>query len=190
MVIIMNLFLLFLVYSFLGYLGEVFILYIKTHELNHRGFLLGPYLPIYGVGALIITYVFKYINNYFLVYLLCLIIFTLLEYFTSFFIEKVFNIRLWDYSSYKYNLNGRVCLFKSIEFGFGGLFVIVFNRFIKKLIFSINIYFKCFLLITFITDFLVSIFVICDLKLNSNQKDGSNYLSKKVKKEIKKDLID
>ena len=186
----MNVFLIFIFYSFIGYVGEVFNLFIKTHKFNHRGFLIGPYLPIYGIGALLILYIENYINNIFLIFIICLIAFTILEYFASYLIEKIFHIRLWDYSKYKHNINGRICLNKTIEFGLGGVLVVLINPYLLILIKLVNYYIKLIILILFIIDFIISIFIISNIKIKPKEKDSSNELSKKVKKELKKDLID
>ena len=102
-------FLLFLIYSTCGWLvetiGEVF----KSGKLVNRGFLIGPYCPIYGYGVLLITLLLsKYKNDILLTFILAMVICGVLEYLTSYFMEKIFHARWWDYKRMRFNINGIV----------------------------------------------------------------------------------
>lgn len=83
---------------------------------------MGPYCPIYGVVLLVVSS-FSYFNDL-LLFIISFIIIGLTEYITSFFLEKIFNGRWWDYSNKKYNLNGRVCLFNLLIFSIGSFIMI------------------------------------------------------------------
>lgn len=83
---------------------------------------MGPYCPIYGVVLLVVNS-FSYFNDL-LLFIISFIIIGLTEYITSFFLEKIFNGRWWDYSNRKYNLNGRVCLFNLLIFSIGSFIVV------------------------------------------------------------------
>lgn len=83
---------------------------------------MGPYCPIYGVVLLIVNS-FSYFNDL-LLFITSFIIIGLTEYITSFFLEKIFNGRWWDYSNKKYNLNGRVCLLNLLIFSIGSFIMI------------------------------------------------------------------
>lgn len=110
----------FIIYSFLGYLCEVFYVSISTKKLTNRGYLYGPVCPIYGYGAIIILLCLNPIYNlgmWYLVFILGVILTTILEYLTSYVMEMIFHMRWWDYSDKKFNINGRVCLKNSILFG-------------------------------------------------------------------------
>lgn len=114
----------FFMYSFLGYLCEVAYCSVPQRRLVNRGFLYGPYLPIYGFGALIIVLFLKPAHAWpVLVFILALVLTSALEYFSSWLMEKLFSVKLWDYSSYRFNLNGRVCLKNSVLFGIMGILV-------------------------------------------------------------------
>lgn len=90
----------------------------------NRGFLYGPFLPIYGLGAILITLLLNSEANIFFIFLVSLISTTLLEYFGSFALEKIFSLKWWDYSAHTFNLNGRICLRNSLLFGLLGVVVI------------------------------------------------------------------
>lgn len=112
-------------YSFLGWIAEVSYVLVRERSLQNRGFLTGPFVPIYGFGAIaLILLVLPYIDNPFLVFLASLVITSALEFGTHFVLDKVFHITLWDYSSRPLNLRGRICLENSLLFGALGLLLI------------------------------------------------------------------
>ncbi|MDY5931192.1 MAG: hypothetical protein SPJ34_04085 [Candidatus Ornithospirochaeta sp.] len=117
-----NLIISFLVYSFFGYLCEVVYCSVGQRRLVNRGFLYGPYLPIYGCGALVIKIcLLPLFDHPLLVFLFGMILTSAIEYVTSWGLEKLFSVKLWDYSKKKVNINGRVCLLNSTLFGLLGL---------------------------------------------------------------------
>jgi uncharacterized membrane protein len=121
-----SLFLLYLaLYSFLGWIAEVLYVFATTRHLQNRGFLTGPFLPIYGFGAiLLLLLVYPYVNNPFLVFLASVVITSALEFFTHLVLDKLFHIKLWDYSNRPFNLQGRICLQNSLAFGGLGLLLL------------------------------------------------------------------
>ena len=129
-------FLLFIIYSFLGWIVEVIANLIENKKFINRGFLIGPYCPIYGVGLLIIINFLKsYVNSYIIVFVMSMFICMTLEYLTSYVMEKLFNGRWWDYSDKKFNINGRVCLETTIPFGLGGMAIMyIVNPFLDKIL--------------------------------------------------------
>ena len=111
-------FLLFMSYSILGWILEVLGKFITKGKFVNRGFLIGPYCPIYGTGGLLMNILLKkYINDKLVLFIMAIIICSILEYVTSYIMEKLFHIRWWDYSNYKFNINGRICLETMIPFG-------------------------------------------------------------------------
>lgn len=119
------LFMIFMLYSFVGYLCEIVCSSIKQKKLVNRGFLCGPYCPIYGVGSLFILFLLLPVKeDPVMVYILGAIITTAIEYVTSFVLEKIFHNKWWDYSDEKFNIHGRVFLFNSLLFGLGSLVII------------------------------------------------------------------
>lgn len=107
-----------LIYSFIGWILETIYCSIPAKKFVERGFLYGPLVPIYGFGAMTILFVLDpFLNNPLLVFILGIILTSSLEYITSYIMEKAFDMRWWDYSKRKFNINGRVCLRNSLMFG-------------------------------------------------------------------------
>lgn len=130
------LFLLFFIYAFLGYIIESTCVSVDYKKLTFsRGFLIGPYLPIFGFGGLLMSlFLEKYASDLIVLFIMSITICLTLEYLTSYFLEKIFKLRWWDYSEKKFNLNGRICLDVGIMFGLGGVIAIKFiNPIIYKL---------------------------------------------------------
>lgn len=112
-------------YSFIGWIVEVLWVFAKSQHLENRGFLTGPFLPIYGIGAIVlILFVEPYVSNPFLVFLASVVATSTLEYLSSLILDKVFHISLWDYHDRRFNLRGRICLENSLGFGALGLLLI------------------------------------------------------------------
>lgn len=117
----------FFFYSFLGFLLETIYRSIVTKSIVFPGLLYGPYCPIYGVGALFLLVLLIPIKDNLLLFLpAAFIIITLLEYVTGYLLEKLLNLRLWDYSSNFLNINGRISLKFSIYWTILAYFFIYF----------------------------------------------------------------
>lgn len=117
--------LLFFCYSFIGWLWETIYCSIKAKHFVYRGFLLGPITPIYGFGVVGVLYLIEpYQQNIVLLFCLSLILVTLLEYLTSFLLEKIFHLTLWDYKEVPLNINGRVAVPVSIFWGLACVFIV------------------------------------------------------------------
>ena len=110
-------FMLFVVYNFMGWLFEEIICSIGYRQIVNQGFLIGPYLPVYGCGAMLNLIVLGGVQNTVSIFVLSIILTSCLEYFTSYLLEKIFHARWWDYSKYHYQLHGRVCLLGALTFG-------------------------------------------------------------------------
>ena len=112
-------FLLMIIYSTAGWIGEmIYHSIVIKHLSEKRGFLNGFLCPIYGHGALLVLYVLNGgLKNPLLTFLAGMVLTTALEYFTSWMMETIFHMRWWDYSHYKFQINGRVCLLNSTCFG-------------------------------------------------------------------------
>lgn len=97
---------------------------IEAKKFINRGFMIGPYCPIYGWGAIAITILLnRYTNDWIVLFFMSVITCGVLEYATSYVMEKLFHARWWDYSKKKYNINGRICLETLIPFGILGLVI-------------------------------------------------------------------
>lgn len=181
------LFILFLIYSIVGYVCELVYCSIELKKVVlNRGFLLGPYLPIYGICCILMNlFLEKYADDIVVLFIMSVVLCSIAEYLTSYILEKIFRIRWWDYSNKKFNLEGRICLLNSTLFGIGGVVLIRFiNPFImpliEKLPSTIIIIIGIFLLTIFITDLVISVITLCKIKITSNK-----YLDHDATEEIK-----
>ena len=140
----LNVVLLLIIYSFLGWIVECTYCVLGTGVWINRGFLYGPFIPIYGFGAVLVLGAINYLpNNIFIIFLGSIIITSILEYLTSYLMELFFHTRWWDYSELPFNLNGRICLLNSLLFGVA--FVVVYyliNPQIMKLLNQFSYEFK------------------------------------------------
>ena len=113
--------LLFFGLAFIGWLWEVGLYLATEHAFINRGVYRGPYLPIYGAGGLALCLLLRPLRRKPVrVFLLSMALCSGLEYFTSWFLERLWGIRWWDYSGHAWNLNGRICLLGAVVFGLGG----------------------------------------------------------------------
>lgn len=109
----------FFIYSFLGWVHESTICSIASskHCFVNRGFLLGPYCPIYGVGALVCYELLGSIESPLALMICAMILCSAIEYCTGYCLEKLFNEKWWDYSDFPFQLHGRICLYGALLFG-------------------------------------------------------------------------
>ncbi len=111
-------FLCFIAYSFLGWLCETVYCSVPKRKFVNRGFLNGPLCPVYGFGALLVILLLgPWAQSIPLLFAGGLVFTSALEYITSILLEKLFHIKLWDYSGKLLHINGRVCLKNSVLFG-------------------------------------------------------------------------
>lgn len=118
----------FFIYSFIGWVWECCFVSVRKHRWVNRGFMYGPMLPIYGFGALaVLVSTIKVRDSIPLIFLFGMTGATLLEYVTGAVMERLFNVKYWDYSNQKFNLNGYICLTSSLGWG---LFSVLLVKFI------------------------------------------------------------
>ena len=179
---------LFFAFSFLGWLMEVMVVIFKERKIVNRGFLIGPCCPIYGFGGLIMTLLLQNRkNNPIILFLLSLLICSVLEYGTSYVMEKLFHARWWDYSNRKFNINGRICLTNMIAFGLLGCLIIyildpIYFEKIKYLSTQILNIICIILLALFLIDSIFSVKIIKNIKLiKKNMKDNTEEITRRVK---------
>ena len=186
-------FLLFITYSFFGWLMEVICRLIQEKRFINRGFLIGPYCPIYGWGALAITILLKkYLDDPIALFFMSVIICSVIEYLTSYILEKKYHARWWDYSNKKYNINGRICLETLIPFGLLGM---VISYFTNPIFFSwysslsdIGLHIiSGLLLLIFITDNIVSSRIVSAIKAEGIKaiKDNTEEITQFVKQKLR-----
>ena len=120
-----ELFLLFIIYSFLGWVLETVHASVRDKKFVNRGFLAGCFCPIYGFGAVLTVLIFDWINIYIKNYttymvvsvIATILVVTLLEYITGYLLEKIFHSKWWDYSNDFANIHGYICLGYSLLWG-------------------------------------------------------------------------
>ena len=118
---IVNLLLFFFVFSLIGYVWEVFLYLIRDGVLVNRGSLYGPWLPIYGSGGVaILVLLKKFRDKPFVLFITTMLLCGVIEYVGGWFLETFKGMKYWDYSTYFFNIQGRVCLECSLVFGLGG----------------------------------------------------------------------
>ncbi|MBZ9684933.1 hypothetical protein G9F72_000975 [Clostridium estertheticum] len=178
----------FVIYSFMGWCIETVYATINKREFVNRGFLHGPFCPIYGFGTLSIIILLKPIgNNYIFLFLGSVFLTSFLEYITGYILETAFNCTWWDYSDTPYNLHGRICLSFSLIWGLVSMFILkVVHPYIAhivnlvppstgRILFNIT-------LVYFIIDFTITVITIFKLRslltqLNTAYSDLTEKLS-------------
>lgn len=146
-------FLFFYFYSICGWAGESIYCSVLDRKITNRGFLVGPVCPIYGTGALAMLFSLGWIRpifsavipsfwgevvSFILVALIGALVCDVVEYITSFLMEKLFHERWWDYSNRKFNLHGRICLHHSVFWAIGAVFyVYILDPFIGRKILAL-----------------------------------------------------
>ena len=189
-------FLLFLTYAFLGWCMEVICKFIQFKRFINRGFLIGPYCPIYGWGAVTITLLLqRYTNDIIVLFVMAVIVCSFIEYFTSYFMEKKYHARWWDYSNKKFNINGRICLDTMIPFGILGVFIMyVSNPFFMGIYNDIpeiwlhtisGILFILYIIDNVISAKIISSIHIEEEKVADNTEEITNEIATKIKQLLK-----
>lgn len=184
------LFLLFITYSVIGWCIEIVVSIYEQKKIINRGFLIGPYCPIYGVGAvMIITFLEQYKSDLIVLFCMSVILSSILEYLTSFVMEKLFKARWWDYSKKRFNINGRICLETIIPFGvLGCIAVYIVNPFFLSIYNQIPIVpfhlIVGFLLGIFLLDCIVSCNIILSFRkvASTIRRDNTEEITRKVRK--------
>lgn len=154
-----------IIYSFLGWCLESIYKTIILKKPVNSGFLYGPFCPMYGIGAVIMIQLGKLSNNVVGIFLIAFIVFSVWEYIVAVILEKLFKTKYWDYSSLKFNIQGRVCLKNSIYWGILGVLLIFIIQptiieWTSLIPLNIVIYIEIVLCLAIITDTIITIFKI------------------------------
>lgn len=172
---ILTILFMFFIYCFIGWVWESTYESILNKKLLNRGFLNGPYIPLYGFGGLFILLFLQQFQTPFKdvmtikIYFIGAIGATILEYVTSYALEKILKARWWDYSEYPLNINGRICLIATIFWGVVAVVAIDFLnpfllRFYQGLSHDSVLIFVTAMCTLFILDLAVTINSILDLR--------------------------
>lgn len=160
----------FIIYAFIGWCTEVAYATLNTGKFVNRGFLNGPYCPIYGCGVVIVVAALTPIKeNLFILFAGSLLLTSTLEYITGFVLEKVFHNKWWDYSDKPFNIHGYVCLKFSIYWGLACTFIMeivhpAIYAFITKIPFVLGVILVVIFMGAFSVDMCVTVSTI--LKFN------------------------
>ncbi len=182
----------FFAYAFLGWCMETIYMSFREKRVTKRGFLLGPYCPIYGVGLVAITMLLQDLsNNFWRTFLLIILLCSLLEYMVSVLMERLFHTRWWDYHDMKFNIRGRICLETTLPFGILGSFALYYmNPFFMGLFhrmpYSLTFKILTGLTILFALDLAVSVRMLHKLSLPEGEEDHTAEISRRVREAISK----
>jgi len=160
----------FTIYAFLGWCVEVVYSTIMSRKFANRGFLNGPYCPVYGFSIIaVITLLFPIKDNLLVYFIGSVILTTLLEFIAGFILEKSFNKKWWDYSKQVFNIKGYICLRASAVWGVACVFVAyILHPVVDRLVNLISDGFMTglasFLLIVILIDTIVSVYSLLKVK--------------------------
>ena len=179
----------FVIYSFLGWVLESIVRTICERKIINTGFLIGPFCPIYGFGAIImILFLDGFKNNILLLFFVSVIVLTLWEYVVGVLLEKLFHTKYWDYSDHKFNYKGRICLTNSIAWGIlGVLFINYIHPFIIRMLSYIDFIYvaviACVIALILLVDAIISIIKVKNIKTTLEKIENIN-------EQIKQKLIE
>ena len=194
---LVNLVLLFFTYSILGWFMEVTLKYIQYHRIINRGFLTGPWLPIYGTGTALITVAMRRLSSvessYGTTFVISFVLCGTVEYMVSWFMEKRFHARWWDYSQKPMNLHGRVWIGNLILFGLAGVVIVkLSNPLLLKLYTRIPLMTRevlsGVLVAVMAADYVVTHFVLKLVKVGVERSEADN--TEEISREVRLLLSD
>lgn len=149
---------LFFLLSIFGWLWEGFLYLFRDDVYVNRGFLSGPWLPIYGMGGIMLELLFhKWRDRPIMTFVSSMILCTVLEYLAGWYLELTWRVKWWDYSEMPLNLHGRICLMSSLLFGLGGMLLVwvispLFYSLYRKVPVSVRVAFGLFGIVFFAAD--------------------------------------
>ncbi len=194
---VVNYILIFFSYAFAGWIIEVTLKLIQYHRFINRGFLIGPWLPIYGFGALLITVSSDLIPvgemSYGTAFAVSFVLCGTVEYLTSLVLEKRFHARWWDYSKKPMNLHGRIWIGNLVLFGLGGVIIIkltnpLFLALFGNIVLPARTAIAGGLAVIIAADYVISHFVLKLVKTGVEKSEADN--TEEINREIKALLSD
>ncbi len=175
----------FVIYAFFGWCLEVVYQAVEHGKFINRGFLNGPYCPIYGFGVIIVYNALEPLKeNIFILYFGAVILTTAIELITGFLLEKIFDQKWWDYSRERFNLKGYICLKFSLLWGVACLITVriihpMVNNFVDKLPHFIGVPVLVVFFAGFTSDMIITVLAIIHIKKKLKLLDG---ISKEMRK--------
>lgn len=189
---------LFFIYSLVGWCVEVCFAAVQHRKFVNRGFVNGPFCPIYGFGSLLIMlFLPDLTDNLFFLFLGSAILSTVLEYITGLALEKIFHQKLWSYSKIRFNIGGYVCLRYTILWGLLAVLTMRFtNPFLCKILALVpSIIARIVLLslsILLLLDFLTTAMAVLGMKIQAKQlaqlSKGIRHTSKLLENTLTKQI--
>ena len=191
MILFWKLVIMFFIFSVAGWAMEVTLKYIQYHRFINRGFLIGPYCPVYGWGVVLLTVIAGGVmmreGTVGEMFLAGFVVCGALEYATSFYLEKVFHARWWDYSQKPMNLHGRIWIGNLILFGIGSVIIAnwidpIYFHYIGQLEERTIMILGVLILILYGSDSIASHFLMGLVKkeIDSNEKDNTEEISREI----------
>ncbi len=182
----------FFIFSVAGWCMEVFLKYRQYGRFINRGFLIGPYCPIYGTGVVSITVMVKAFSgvesSVGTTFLISFIGCGILEYLVSYIMEKRFHTRWWDYSTKPMNLQGRIWIGNLILFGLGGVIIVelinpVILQMLQKIPNTMLYIISGLIVIVMLVDYIISHFVMKFVKVTveGSEADNTEAISQEIK---------
>ena len=191
MLLFWELVIMFFVFSVAGWIMEVTLKYIQYHRFINRGFLIGPYCPVYGWGVVILTIIVGGVmireGTVWEMFLAGFVICGALEYATSFYMEKLFHARWWDYSQKPMNLHGRIWIGNLVLFGIASVVIAgwidpLFFHLVGKLSEHTVTVMGIIMIIIYISDNIASHFLMGLVKkeIDNQDKDNTEEISREI----------
>ncbi|MCH5262765.1 MAG: putative ABC transporter permease [Lachnospiraceae bacterium] len=149
---------LFFLLSVFGWVWEGFLSMFQNDTYVNRGFLTGPWLPVYGIGGVMLEILFhRWRDKPVLTFVSSMVLCTVLEYLTGWYLELTWGVKWWDYSEMPLNLQGRICLLSSLLFGLAGMLLVwviapLFNLLYRKVPIRIRTSIGLLVIIAFAAD--------------------------------------
>lgn len=160
----------FIIYAFFGWCLEVVYQAVEHGKFINRGFLNGPYCPIYGFGVMIVAASLEPLkNDIVILYVGSVVLTSALELVTGFLLEKIFHEHWWDYSEEKFNLGGYICLKFSLLWGVACLVVVrlifpMTESFVAHIPHTLGVILICVIMAGFVSDLVITVLAIVNIK--------------------------
>ncbi|SHM26006.1 putative ABC transporter permease [Ruminococcus flavefaciens] len=186
----------FVIYAFFGWCLEVVYQAVEHGKFINRGFLNGPYCPIYGFGVIIVYGALEPLKeNILILYFGAVMLTTALELITGFLLEKIFDQKWWDYSHERFNLKGYICIKFSLLWGVACLVTVrlihpAVNKFVDKLPHIVGIPILVVFFIGFISDMIITILAIIHIKKKLKLLDSISDEMRKISDKTGEKIFD
>ncbi|MBE6865171.1 MAG: hypothetical protein E7495_11555 [Ruminococcus flavefaciens] len=186
----------FIIYAFFGWCLEVVYQAVEHGKFINRGFLNGPYCPIYGLGVIIVTGALEPIKqNVLILFIGSVILTSALELITGFLLEKIFHMHWWDYSGEHFNIGGYICLKFSLLWGIACLIVVrlihpAIQHFTDAVPHNFGLIFILLFSVGFMSDMIVTVMAIVHINKRLVLLDNISAQMRKISDKTGEKLFD